>query len=91
MLNWILNIIRKKTGSKSIAKNRLKFVLIQDRMPVEPDAKKERKSRDRKDFSKFYSSVIRENPSLPIDTSPVEITCFLNKIRISSHDISPKS
>ena len=52
--------------------------MIQDRTPVEPDAKKEKKSRDRKDFSKFYSSVIRESPSLPIDTSPVEMTCFLS-------------
>ena len=38
MLNQILNIIQRKPSSKTIAKNRLKLVLIQDRTPVEFDA-----------------------------------------------------
>jgi septum formation topological specificity factor MinE len=37
VLNQILNIIQKKTDSKTIAKNRLKLMLIRDRTPVEFD------------------------------------------------------
>ncbi|MBC8234675.1 cell division topological specificity factor MinE [bacterium] len=37
MLDRILNLIRKKPQSKTVAKNRLKLILIQDRTLVEPD------------------------------------------------------
>ena len=40
MLDRILNI-RKKPDSKTIAKNRLRLILIQDRTLVEPNPKKE--------------------------------------------------
>jgi len=40
MLNQILNIIQRKPSSKTIAKNRLKLVLIRDRIPADFDALK---------------------------------------------------
>ncbi|MFQ6039673.1 MAG: cell division topological specificity factor MinE [Candidatus Poribacteria bacterium] len=37
MFDWITNLIRKEPKSKTVAKNRLKLILIQDRTLVEPD------------------------------------------------------
>jgi cell division topological specificity factor len=37
MFDRIINLIRKKSTSKSVAKNRLKLILIQDRTLVDPN------------------------------------------------------
>ena len=37
MFDRIINLIRKQPKSKTVAKNRLKLILIQDRTLVEPD------------------------------------------------------
>jgi len=41
MLNRILNIIRKKRNSRTIAKNRLRFILTQDRAFTRTNAEQE--------------------------------------------------